>query len=158
MSKKEINKIKQAIQDFENMVENFNKRNVIEKVKPKFAIGQKVLIIDNNKVPLWYNMPIKCENIEDGFKEIEIKTIIIGKNRDLNYQGCACEKKEEEIGIAYNSHWDENYPEDKIWNSLSEAVKDNKKEFERERKEYLKQIEEEKKEKAERLKRELDNL
>ena len=150
---KEFIEAQEAVQKLLRVVDALKNIEIISGIKPKYSIGQKVFIVDENKIPTrWYSMPVYVDTLEDGFEEIEIKAIKIGKNKDLGYKSCA------KLGVAYEYGWNKVVEEQKVWSSIKDAVLTNRKRFIIEKEKYKSELEVEKIRKIEKLKQDLNKL
>lgn len=157
--KEQLEIVQTAINNLLATLHNLQNVEIIEGIKPKFMPLQKVWIINKNLVPSWYKMPVLGKSLEEGFEEVEIKFICIGKGSDLSYDNCGVSENKDKICVAYRHSWynDRNTEENKVWVTLEEAMKFNKKEYNKEmenyRQEQKKKRDEEKKRLQEKIKK-----
>ena len=153
-----IKKLKELLSDILKEAKNLRELKTLYNVKPKFSVGQKVYIIDENKVPSWYKMPIRVKTLEEGLEEIEIEVVRIGMRRHLDFSGCADEDGDK-IGISYQYGWNERcLSESRVWETKDAFLKENRAKYNTEKRKWNAELKKEKDEKKERLKRELKEL
>jgi hypothetical protein len=123
-----MKRLDELLKELKEIIESSENRIAMSGVVPRFAVDQEVWIAKDSEWPnIKFNgflIPKAETTIEECFEKEEVQQIIIEKK---SYE------KDSPIVVGYRFtryyRYDNNIPEEKVYESLSEAIEKNKEEF-----------------------------